>query len=76
MNMNYNYPTAIFRSIFAQNVQISGRKIYIYNFWSELFKVKMKKNVNNNRNTLYLGQNSSKYCSQINAVYVHANGFL
>ena len=31
MNMNYNYPTAIFRSIFAQNVQISGRKIYTLN---------------------------------------------
>ena len=27
MNMNYNYPTTVFRSIFAQNVHISGRKI-------------------------------------------------
>ena len=27
MNMTYNYSTTIFRSIFAQNVQISGRKI-------------------------------------------------
>ena len=32
MNINYNYPTTIVRSIFAQNVQISGRKIYIYIF--------------------------------------------
>ena len=32
MNMNYNYPTTIFWTIFAQNIQISGRKIYIYNF--------------------------------------------
>ena len=49
---------------------------YIFTiFGLELFKVKMKKNVNNNRNTLYLGQNTSKYCSQIIAVYVHANGF-
>ena len=37
MIMNYYYPTTIFRSIFAQNVnvQISGRKniyIYIHNF--------------------------------------------
>ena len=31
-NMNHNYPTTIFRSILAQNVQISGRKIYIFNF--------------------------------------------
>ena len=27
MNMTYNYPTTIFRSIFTQNVQIFGRKI-------------------------------------------------
>ena len=27
MSMTYNYSTTIFRSIFAQNVQISGRKI-------------------------------------------------
>ena len=32
MNYNYMYPTTIFRSIFAQNVQISGRQTYIYNF--------------------------------------------
>ena len=32
MNMDYNYPTTIFRSIFAQNVRISGGKIYIYKF--------------------------------------------
>ena len=77
MNMNYNYPTAIFRSIFAQNVQISSRKIYIYNFWSWTFQGQNeKKNVDNNRNTLNLGQNTSKYCSQIIVVYVHANGFL
>ena len=28
------------------------------------------------KQTKYLGQNTSKYCSQIIAVYVHANGFL
>ena len=50
---------------------------YIFTiFGLELFKVKMKKNVNNIRTTIYLGQNTSKYCSQIIAVYVHANGFL
>ena len=31
--------------------------------------------VNNTRNTLYLGQNTSKYCSQIIVVYVHAHVF-
>ena len=30
--------------------------------------------VNNTRNTLYLGQNTSKYRSQIIVFYVHANG--
>ena len=73
--MNYNYPSAIFRSIFAQNVQFFGRKYIFTIFGLELFKVKMKKNVNNNRNTFYLGQNTSKYCSQIIAVYAHANVF-
>ena len=38
-------------------------------FAYELFKVKMKI-VNNTRNT-YLGQNTSKYCSQIIVVHVH-----
>ena len=41
----------------------------------ELFKFKMK-NCNYTRNTLYLGQNTSKYRSHIIVVYVHANGFL
>ena len=36
----------------------------------------MKKIVNNTRNALYLGQNTSKDRSQIIVVYVHANGFL
>ena len=51
MNMNYNYLTTIFRRIFAQNVQISGRKIYFFNFAYEFFKVKLKEIVNNTRNT-------------------------
>ena len=38
MNMNNNYPTTIFRSIFAQTVQISGRKIYTYNFCLRTFQ--------------------------------------
>ena len=43
VNMNYNYLTTIYRSIyFRPNVQISGRKIYINNFDYELFKVKVK----------------------------------
>ena len=34
-----------------------------------------KKNVNHIRNTLYFGQKTSKYCSQIIIVHVHANVF-
>ena len=45
--------------------------IFVY----ELFKV-ISKNVNNTRNVQYLGQNTSKYCSQIIVAHVHANGFL
>ena len=33
-------------------------------------------NVINTRNTYYLGQNTSKYRSQIIVVHVHANGLL
>ena len=73
--MTYNYSTTIFRSIFAQNVQISGRKIEISIFAYDFFKVKLKI-VNKSRNTQYLSQNTSKYCSRIIVGHVHANGFL
>ena len=53
MKMNYNYRTTLFRSIFAQNVQISGRKIN-----------KMK-NCINIKNTYLFLQKNSKYRSQI-----------
>ena len=76
MNINYNYQTTIFRSIFAQMYKFLVEKYIFSNFAYELFKVKMKKNVNNTKNTIYLGQNTSKYCSQIIVVHVHANGVL
>ena len=75
MNMNNNYPTTIFRSIFAQNVQISGRKIYTFNFCLRTFQGHIK-NCKQYQKYIYLGQNSPKYCSQIILVHVHANGFL
>ena len=31
--MNYDYPTTIFRGIFAQMYKTFGRKIYIYKFY-------------------------------------------
>ena len=55
--------------------QISGRKIFLYFFSFELFMVIMKKR-NEYQKYIYLGQNTSKYCSQINVVHDHANGFL
>ena len=46
-------------------------KYIISIFANELFKVKMKI-VDNTRNTYVLGQNTSKYRSQIIVVYGHA----
>ena len=76
MNINHNDPTRIFRSLFAQNVQISGRQNIYLQFLLVNFSRSRSKIVNNTRNTLYLGQNTSKYRSQIIVAYVHANGFL
>ena len=45
-------------------------------FAFEFFKIKIKKNVNNTRNTYIWVENTSKYCSQIIVVHVHAIGFL
>ena len=41
--INYNSLTTILRSIFAQNVQISGRKIYIFNFCLWIFQGQIEK---------------------------------
>ena len=76
MNITYNVPTTIFRSIIAQNEIISGKKsLYLHFLLVNISRSKCKI-VNNTRNTLYLGQNTSKYRSQIIVAYVHANGFL
>ena len=50
MNMNYNCPTIIFRSIFAQMYKFLVEKYVFTIFAYELFKVKIKI-VNNTRNT-------------------------
>ena len=48
---------------------------YIFTIFAyELFKVK-KKNCNKYQKYIYLGQNTTIYCSQIIVVDVHANGF-
>ena len=43
MNMNYTYPTSIFRSIFAQMYKFLVEKNIFTIFAYELFKVKKKK---------------------------------
>ena len=75
MNMNYNYPTTIFRSIFAQMYKFLVEKYIFTIFAHEFFKVKIKK-CKLYQKYIYLGQNTSKHCSKIIVVHVHANGFL
>ena len=75
MNMNYNYPTTIYRSIFAQMSKFLVEKYAFTIFAYELVKVKMK-NCKLYQKYLYCGHNTSIYCSQIIVVHVHANGFL
>ena len=61
--MNYSYPTTIFKSIFAQMYKFLIEKYIFTIFAYELSRSKWKI-VNNTRNTLYLDQSNSKYCSQ------------
>ena len=75
MNINYNYLSTLFRSIFARNVQISG---IIYNFFILTLKSSQANNVNiyfSTRNLHILGENTSKYCSHIIVVHVHVTFF-
>ena len=75
MSMNYNYPTTIFRSIFAQMYKFLVEK-YIFTILLMNFSRSNCTIVNNTRNAFDVGHNTSKYCSQIIVVHVHANGFL
>ena len=49
--MNYNYLTTIFRSIFAKMYKFLAEKYIFTIFAYDFFNVKIKKNVNNTRNT-------------------------
>ena len=64
MNMNYDYLTTIFRSIFDPNTCISGI-IYIFYFDLEKFVSKIVNIYFSTRNLYILGENTSKYCSRI-----------
>ena len=66
-----------------QYLEVFFPKMYKFlaeNIYLQFLHVKFSRSkckiVNNIKNTLYLGQNTSKYRSQIIVVYVHANGFL
>ena len=75
MDMNYNYLTTIFRSILTQ--------IYVFQVLFTIFHVDLKKFINKKckdiffyQKLLHLGENTSKYCSRIIEVHVHATVFL
>ena len=71
INMNYNYPTTIFRSIFAQNVQISVENIYLQFLLMNFSRSKWKKNVNNTRNTYIWVENTSTSAHYIDQRPLH-----
>ena len=73
--MNYNYPTTILRSISPIMYKFLVEK-YKLQFLLVKFSRSKWKIVNTTRNTLYLGQTTSKTRSQIIVVYVHENVFL
>ena len=57
---------------------LSGRTHYIFFFflWTFQGQNEKLKNCKQYQKYIYLGQNTSKYCSQIIVDQVHANGFL
>ena len=74
MNMNYNYLTTIFRSILAQ-IYLFLVLFTIFHFDLEKFIRKNCKNIFFYQKFVYLEKNTSKYCSRINEVHVHATVF-
>ena len=75
MNKNYNYLTTIFRSILTQ--------IYVFPVLFTIFHFDPKRFINKNckkymffYQKVHLGENTSKYCSRMIIVHVHATVFL
>ena len=67
-----NYLTIIFRSILTQNIMYFWYNLQFFNL---TLKSSLAKIVNINfstRNLYILGENTSKYCSRIIVVHVHA----
>ena len=74
MNMNYNYLTTIFRSILAQ--------IYVFLVLFTSFHFDLEKFISKNckyiffyQKFVHLGENTSRYFSQIIVVHVYATVF-
>ena len=72
--MNYNYLTTIFRSILAQ--------LYVFLILFTIFHFDLEKFISKNckyiffyQKCVHLGENTSKYFSQIIVVHVHATVF-
>ena len=61
MNMNYNYSTKICENIVTQMYKFLVVFFPIYAL--KLFMVKIKKNVNNTKKYIYLGQTTFPCCS-------------
>ena len=75
MNVNYNYLTAIFRSILTQILCISCI-IYYFQFDLEKFISKYCKYIFFSTRNLYISLKiTSKYCSQIIVVHVNETCF-
>ena len=73
MSMNYYYLTAIFRSILTQ-IYVYLVLFTIFHFDFEKFISKNCKHIFFYQKFVYLGENTSKYCSGIIVVHVHATG--
>ena len=74
MNMNYNYLTAIFRSILTQ-VYVFLVLFTIFHFDLEKFISKNSKYIFFYQKFVHLGKYNSKYFSRMIVVHVHATVF-
>ena len=75
MNINFNYLTTTFRSILFKSIYIFLVLFTIINFDLEKLINKNCKYIFFYQKCVHLGENTSKYCSRIIIVHVHATVF-
>ena len=75
MNMNYNYLTTIFRSMFDPIFFLFLVLFTIFHFDIEKFISKIVNIYFSTRNLYIVGENTSNYCSLAIVVHVHATVF-